>query len=229
MAEAGLASRRAGEQIILAGRVRVDGQVVRTLGIKVDPSQERVTVDGEAIQAKRKLYIALNKPRGCVCSRNDPQGRRTINDFLPKEWNDLYSVGRLDWDSEGLILLTNDGQFCLRLTHPRYGVRKKYRVTVAGRVEKEVLSRMMRGVLHEGEHLRADKARLLEANNTHSIAELELTEGKNREARRLFETQGLPVNRLQRTQIGQIKLGELPSGKWRTLTKSEIKSLLPEL
>ena len=137
-------------------------------------------------------------------------------------------MGRLDHDSEGLIFLTNDGEFSLRLTHPRYGVRKKYRATVEGRVDGERLRQLTRGLWHQGETLKAEKARLLSANNSNSVVELELAEGKNREVRRLFETQGLEVNRLVRTQIGKIKLGELPSGKWRTLTEPEIKSLLSE-
>ncbi len=137
-------------------------------------------------------------------------------------------MGRLDFESEGLIFLTNDGEFGLRLTHPRYGVRKKYVATVTGRVEPEMLNRMTRGVTDGGETLKVEKARVLSANNSNSVVELELAEGKNREVRRLFETQGLEVNRLVRTQIGKIKLGELPSGKWRTLTEPEIKSLLSE-
>jgi len=124
LADAGVASRRAGEQFILEGRVEVNGQVVRLLGVKVDPVHDKVRVDGKPVQSKRKLYIALNKPKGCVCSRKDEFERPTIYELLPKEWNNLYSVGRLDYDTEGLIFLTNDGQFALRLTHPRYGVRK---------------------------------------------------------------------------------------------------------
>jgi len=138
-------------------------------------------------------------------------------------------VGRLDFDSEGLLFLTNDGQFSLHLTHPRYGVRKKYLATVEGRLAPEALSQFTQGVTHEGEKLKAESARLKSANNSQSLVELELAEGKNREVRRLFESQGLTVRRLQRTQIGRIKLGELPSGKWRTLTEPEIKSLLSKL
>jgi 23S rRNA pseudouridine2605 synthase len=152
--------------------------------------------------------------------------RHTVGNLLPKEWDNLYSVGRLDFDSEGLIFLTNDGEFGLHLTHPRYGVKKKYVVSVSGRVKPEMLERFTRGVLHEGDNLKAERARVLSANNSNSVVELELAEGKNREVRRLFESQGLEVNRLVRTQIGKIKLGELPSGKWRTLTEPEIKSLL---
>ena len=226
LAQAGVASRRAGEQIILAGRVSVNGHPVSELGAKVDPLHDHVTLDGQPVRAKRKIYLALNKPRGLVCSRKDELGRPTIYELLPQEWGHLHSVGRLDFNSEGLLFLTNDGEFSLHLTHPRYGIRKKYRAIVTGRVEPEMLSRFTRGIFFEGEQLKAEKARLLSANNSNSVVELELAEGKNREVRRLFASQGLEVSRLVRTQIGKIKLGELPSGKWRTLTETEIKSLL---
>ena len=229
LAEAGVASRRASEQIILAGRVTIDRQAARELGVKVDPARQRITLDGQPVKAKRKLYVALHKPAGYVCTRSDPERRRTLAELLPKEWTSLYSVGRLDRDSEGLIFLTNDGQFCLQLTHPRYGVRKTYRVTVQGKIEARVLKQLLDGVVHGEELLKAEKARILSANNTQSTVEVELAEGKNREVRRLFESQGLTVRRLQRIRIGPIKLGELPVGKWRTLTEPEIKSLLPKL
>ena len=226
LAEAGVASRRASEQIILAGRVAVNGETVSALGTKVDAAKDHVTVDGKALRPKRKLYVALHKSRGCVCSRKDEHNRQTIYELLPGEWTDLYSVGRLDYNSEGLIFLTNDGEFSLRLTHPRYSVRKKYLATVEGRVAPGVLTLFTRGVWHQGEELKAEKARLVSASRSQSVVELELAEGKNREVRRLFESQGLSVKRLVRTQIGKIKLGELRSGKWRTLTEPEIKSLL---
>jgi len=226
LADAGVASRRAGEQIILAGRVAVNGHVVQVLGTKIDPTRDRVNVDGAPVKLRRKLYVAVNKPRGYICSRHDRAKRRAVGDLLPKEWDNLYPVGRLDYESEGLIFLTNDGEFCLQLTHPRYGVRKKYLATVEGRVEPKVLGELIRGVVHEGERLKAKKARLLSANNSHSVVEVELAEGKNREVRRLFESQGLTVSHLRRTQIGRLKLADLPVGKWRTLTESEIKTLL---
>lgn len=229
LADAGLASRRAGEQIILAGRVSVNSQRVQTLGTRVDPLHDKVTVDGRTVRAKRKLYVALHKPAGCVCSAKDELGRTTIHDFLPKEWQNLHSVGRLDFDSEGLIFLTNDGQFALRLTHPRYGVSKKYVATVEGRVDQAMLGQFTRGVWHAGEKLQALVARLVSASNARSVVELELGEGKNREVRRLFEAQGLTVKRLQRTQIGKIKLGELKPGRWRMLTETEIKTLLQKI
>lgn len=226
LAEAGVASRRASEQIILDGRVSVNGETVRLLGTKVDPLHDSVTFDGKPIRVRRKIYVALNKPSGCVCSRKDERERPTIYELLPKEWGVLHSVGRLDYDTEGLIFLTNDGEFSLRLTHPRYGVRKKYLVTAEGRVDDAILKKFMNGVWHESERLKAERAHLISSGSAQSVVELELAEGKNREVRRMFETQNLSVKRLQRTQIGKIKLGELKLGRWRTLTESEIKSLL---
>jgi len=225
LAEAGVASRRASEQIILAGRVALNGKPVRRLGTKVDPARDRITLDGQPLKARRKLYLALNKPRGYLCTREDTLGRRILADLLPREWDDLYPVGRLDFESEGLIFLTNDGDFCLRLTHPRFGLRKTYRVTLEGRVLPEQVRQMERGVYHDDERLRAERARLLGSNNSCSVLELELREGKNREVRRLCETLGLRVDRLQRIRIGPIKLGELRTGKWRTLSAAEVKSL----
>lgn len=229
LAEAGVASRRASEQAIVAGRVTVNGVVASQLGVKVDPQHDRVAVDGRAVARKRKLYIAVNKPPGVVCTRSGEDDRRKIGDLLPKEWTGLFSVGRLDYQSEGLIFLTNDGDFCLKLTHPRYGIPRIYMAWVEGRVTSEMLKHFTEGVLSAGETLKARRARLISVNNSSSVVELELTEGRNREVRRLFESQNLAVRRLQRVQIGPIKLGQLPVGKWRALTPPEIKSLLPTL
>jgi len=226
LADAGIASRRAGEQMILAGRVAVNGQIITRLGVRVDPVHDNVVVDGRPIKARRKIYVALNKPRGLVCSRNDELGRPTVYQLLPKEWGRLHSVGRLDFNSEGLLFLTNDGELSLRLTHPRYGVRKKYVVTVEGRIEPEMLGRLIAGVWHDGDKLKAQKARLISGGRSQSVVELELAEGKNREVRRMFESVGRTVRQLQRVQIGKIKLGELRLGKWRMLTETEIKSLV---
>jgi len=226
LADAGVASRRASEGVILSGRVAINGETAKELGRKVDPIADKVTVDGKAIRSRRKIYLALNKPKGLLCSKKDELERPTIYDLLPEEWSHLHSVGRLDFNSEGLIFLTNDGQFSLRLTHPRYGVRKKYVTTVEGRIEPEMLRRFIEGVVFEGEKFKAERARLISANSSQSVVELELAEGKYREVRRLFESQARTVKKLQRIQIGKIKLGELPPGKWRTLTETEIKSLL---
>jgi 23S rRNA pseudouridine2605 synthase len=227
LAEAGVASRRASEQIIAAGRVTINGVITSQLGVKVDPRHDRVTVDGHPVTPKRKLYIAVNKPPGVMCTRGKEDDRPKIGDLLPKEWSDLFSVGRLDYQSEGLIFLTNDGDFCLKLTHPRYRIPRIYLASVEGRVAPEMLKKFTQGVMSLGEKLQAQRARLISASNSHSVVQLELMEGKNREVRRLFESQNLSVQRLQRMQIGPIKLGQLRSGKWRVLTATEIKSLLP--
>jgi pseudouridine synthase len=229
LADAGVASRRAGEQFILEGRVAVNGQTVRLLGSKVDPDHDRVAVDGKIVRAKKLLYVALNKPPGCVCSRKDELNRPTIYELLPREWDTVQSVGRLDYHSEGLIFLTNDGQFALRLTHPRYGIRKKYLVNVEGEVTPAMLAQFKQGIFHEGEKLKALAGKIISASRAKSVVELELGEGKNREVRRLFESQALTVKKLQRTQIGRIRLGELKPGKWRTLNAVEIKTLTLDL
>lgn len=226
LADAGVASRRAGEKLILEGRVAVNGQIVNELGAKVEPQRDQVAVDGQPVKSKRKIYLALHKPTGLVCSRNDEYSRPTIYELLPREWGHLHSIGRLDYNTEGLLLLTNDGELSLRLTHPRYGVRKKYLVTVDGQVDEPMLRTLTSGIWHEGERLKAEKAHVISSSRSKSVVELELTEGKNREVRRMFEAQSRTVRRLQRIQIGKIKLGELRPGKWRTLTEPEIKSLL---
>jgi 23S rRNA pseudouridine2605 synthase len=226
LSEAGVASRRAGEQMILAGRVEVNGKAVGVLGTRVDPVHDEVVVDGKPVRAKRKLYVALNKPPKLVCSRKDEFERATVYELLPKEWGHLHSVGRLDYNSEGLIFLTNDGEFSLHLTHPRYGVRKKYVATVEGRVTGEMLGEFTRGVFYLGEKLKAEKTRLISASQSQSVVELDMAQGKYHEVRRLFESQRVTVKRLQRVQIGKIKLGELRPGKWRILTEPEIKSLM---
>jgi 23S rRNA pseudouridine2605 synthase len=226
LAEAGLASRRSGESFIVAGRVAVNGQVVTTLGTQIDPASDQVKLDGALVRPRPKVYVALHKPVGYLCTRRDPHSRRTVARLLPKKWEQLYPVGRLDFDTEGLLFLTNDGEFCLRLTHPRYEMPKTYLTEVEGPLPLERLTAMTRGVEDAGERLRADTARLLRSDNTRSVVELVLHEGKNREVRRLMAALGLEVLHLRRVQIGPIKLGELPSGRWRVLSSSEVSALL---
>lgn len=229
LAEAGIASRRASELFIVEGRVTVNGETVRELGTKIDPARDKVAVDGKSLKPKRKLYVALNKPPGYICTRRDPESRKIISELVPAEWSNLVPVGRLDCASEGLLFMTNDGDFCLKLTHPRYGVRKKYRVIIEGRVDQEMSEKLVKGLVHEGERLKAERVRTLATNNSTTLMEIELAEGKNRELRRMFEVLGRGVIKLQRIQIGPIKLGELRLGRWRTLTDAEIKSLLSNL
>lgn len=225
LAQAGIASRRASEAIILAGRVEVNGRPVTRLGTRVDPAKDVVTVSGKPIQPLSHRYVAVHKPKGVLCTRKDERGRPLLGDLLPPDW-DLKPVGRLDRDSEGLIFATNDGEFALRMTHPRYNVPKVYTVEVKGKVPQTALTQFTEGVEDAGELLRARKATLVSSTRARSIVRIELTEGKNREVRRLFATQKIKVIRLTRVQIGKIKLGELPPGKWRTLTETEIQTLL---
>jgi 23S rRNA pseudouridine2605 synthase len=226
LAEAGLASRRASESLIRAGRVAVNDKIVTTLGLRINPDLDRVKVDGNPVRLRSKLYVALHKPAGYVSTRRDPQSRKTVLDLLPREWARLYPVGRLDYQTEGLMFLTNDGEFCLRLTHPRHAVPRKYIAEVQGPIALENLARLTRGIEDCGEQLRAESARLLRSNNLRSRIELVLREGKNREVRRLLAAIGLEVLHLRRVQIGPIKIGELPPGRWRVLTRAEIRALL---
>ncbi len=226
LADAGVASRRGSEEYIRAGRVTVNGQVATELGVRMDPLHDEVQVDGQKVEPLKKLYVALNKPVGYTCTRDDAHAAHKIGELLPAEWTSIYSVGRLDRESEGLLFLTNDGEFCLRLTHPRYAVRKIYRAVVAGMVTPEIIAAFREGVESDGESLRIEEGRVLSATRGESVVELELTEGRNREIRRLFGSASMEVLQLQRTQIGPIKLGELKPGRWRTLTPEEVKTLL---
>ena len=221
-----MASRREGERLILAGRVTVDGQIVRLLGTKVDPARNKVALAGRPIKPLAKRFVALNKPPKFLCTRHDTHARRTVFDLLPADWGHLFTIGRLDADSEGLILLTNDGEFCQRVSHPSHGLLKTYRVILAKRLEPKMLKELTLGLHDKGDFLKAKNVRLLSANNTRSEAELVLAEGRNREVRRMFKALGFRVLRLQRVAVGPVRLGELPPGKWRTLSRVEIESCL---
>jgi 23S rRNA pseudouridine2605 synthase len=226
IAEAGLASRRAAERLMREGRVWVNGEPAREPGLKVEPGRDRVLVDGQPVEPRRRITVALHKPRGYVCSRvRQTPKQRLVGDLLPAEWQDLYPVGRLDRDSEGLLLLTNDGALCLRLTHPRYGVVKTYRATVVGKLTPPAAEALCAGVHDAGEVLRARRVRVLSANASHSVVELDLTEGRRHEVRRMFRALGLEVERLVRLRLGPLRLGELPPGRWRVLTPAEVAAL----
>ena len=226
ISEAGICSRREAEELIQKGRVYLNGVKCTTLGTKVIPEQDRVTVDGILIKPRRKLYLALHKPANVSCTCKDPQERTTVLDLPPAEMHHVYPVGRLDYDSEGLLLLTSDGEFCQKITHPSRGVNKIYYVEIQGPIQKDIISKMLHGVKHEGDFLRASGVKILRSNNTRSCLEITLKEGKTREIRRMLDTLGQVVLTLRRIQIGPIKLDKLPLGKWRILTKTEIKLLL---
>jgi 23S rRNA pseudouridine2605 synthase len=225
LAAAGIASRRECEQLILEGRVEVDHQVVTELGTRVDPQRQEVRVDGEALPRPKLVYFAVNKPVGVVSTSRDPAGRPRVIDLLPPNSPRVYCVGRLDISSEGLILVTNDGELANGLTHPRHGVEKIYHVQVAGQVEPEVLAQLHRGMhLAEG-FAHAKHVRIKSRRKRSSILEMILDEGRNREVRRLLARVGHKVQRLKRVAVGPVRLGEMPAGAVRPLTKKEIQSL----
>jgi 23S rRNA pseudouridine2605 synthase len=221
LARAGVASRRAAESLIEAGRVRVNGEVVRELGTKIDADHDRVEVDGRAVVVPAVEWVALNKPRGFVCTRSDPQGRRTVYDLLPPEMRSLFTVGRLDADSEGLLLLTNDGDAANRLLHPRYGVRREYVAIVEGRPDAATVARLERGVELEDGPARAEAVSLGESD-AGVIVTLTLAEGRKREVRRMLAAVGHPARALRRVRYDAIVLGALEPGRWRRLGPREI-------
>jgi 23S rRNA pseudouridine2605 synthase/16S rRNA pseudouridine516 synthase len=228
LANAGVASRRVAEQLIVEGRVRVNGVVVTELGSRIDPETAIVDVDGTAIQLDQsKRYVMLNKPTGVVSSMKDERGRRDLRDFT-KDWEErLYNVGRLDAETSGLLVLTNDGELAHVLAHPSFGVTKVYIAKVDGRVTPQTIARLTRGVDLEDGPIAADRARLLDASSRGtSLVELTLHSGRNRIVRRMMAEVGHPVIELVRRQFGPLHLGTLPVGRARDLTKVERGALL---
>ena len=225
LAAAGVASRRECELLITEGRVEVDNQVVTELGIRVEPAKQTIHIDGELLPQKKRLYFAINKPEGVVSTARDPSGRPRVIDLAPPDAGRLFNVGRLDMASEGLILVTNDGELANQLTHPRHGVEKTYHVQVAGQPTGETLATLRKGVrLSEGK-AHFVHARIKSRKKNSTILEVVLDEGRNREIRRVLARVGHKVQRLTRVAVGPVRLGELPSGACRPLTPKEIKSL----
>jgi 23S rRNA pseudouridine2605 synthase len=224
MADAGIGSRRYCDQLILRGRVEVNGMKVSELGTKVDPSHQ-VTVDGKLLKPQKHVYWLVNKPKGYLCTNHDPGGRPIVLDLIPHVDERVYTVGRLDDDSEGLILLTNDGDLALKLTHPRYGITKTYIVLVAGIVTDEELQRMTKGVrLSEG-IAKAQRVERIARQGNASLLKIVLSEGKNREIRRMLAKLGHKVMELRREAIGPIRIDRLKRGKCRKLSQVELESL----
>jgi 23S rRNA pseudouridine2605 synthase len=227
LANAGVASRRVAEEMIAAGRVRVNGVVVSELGSRIDPDTDLVDVDGVAVQLDTdKRYVMLNKPTGVVSTMRDERGRRDLREFTADWPERLYNVGRLDADTSGLLVLTNDGDLAHVLAHPSFGVTKVYVAKVDGRVTAQTIARLTRGVELEDGPIAADKARLLDASGDSSLVELTLHSGRNRIVRRLMAEVGHPVVDLVRRQFGPLHLGPLPAGRARELTKLERGALL---
>ena len=225
LAAAGLGSRRQCEEYIREGRVEVDGQIVTELGVRVKPGEQKIRVDGEGLPKTKPVYVALNKPKNALCTNSDPQGRRRALDFIPEDLGRLFPVGRLDQNSEGLILLTNDGALAQRLTHPSFEVPKKYRVQVAGLVDYELVNALKRGVHIAEGVVQADEVVIRSSHKLSSVLEITLTEGKNREIRRMLARVGHKVMQLQRVQVGTIKLSKLAPGDFRRLTSAEVADL----
>ena len=225
LAAAGLGSRRDCEDLIREGRVEVDRRVVAELGTRVDPLKQEIRVDGEPLRQPKRLYFAVNKPEGVVSTSRDPAGRPRVIDLLPTNTPRVFAVGRLDITSEGLILVTNDGELANGLTHPRHGVEKIYQVQVAGQVERDVLTQLHRGMhLAEG-FAHAKHVRIKSRRKRSTILEMVLDEGRNREIRRLLARLGHKVQRLRRIAVGPVRLGDLPVGAVRPLDRNEVAAL----
>lgn len=226
LAAAGVASRRAAEQLIDQGRVEVNGKQVREQGLRIDPETDVVRVDGSRIPPPRRhLYRVLNKPRGVVSTMEDPEGRRDLTEFVQGRER-LFHVGRLDSDTEGLLILTNDGAFAQRLAHPSYEVPKTYLAEVAGVVQQATLQRLRKGIRLEDGPVRPTQVKLVSSHGDKSLVRITVQEGRNRLVRRTMEAVGHPVRRLSRIGIGGVRLGNLAVGETRDLTREELGRLL---
>lgn len=227
LAQSGVASRRKCEELMLEGHVEVDGEIVTRLGTKVDPRTAVIRVDGKRLPPiSPNVYLVLNKPRGVVSTMSDPEGRRTLSDFVADRPERLFHVGRLDTDTEGLILLTNDGDFAQRMGHPSYETDKTYVAEVKGQVTRATARRLLDGVTLEDGPVQVSAFRVVENHGGRSIVELVIHEGRNRIVRRLLDHAGHPVTRLTRTAIGPVRLSGLRRGALRELTRDELGALL---
>jgi pseudouridine synthase len=230
LSAAGIASRRLSEELIVQGRVTVNGETVRELGTKADPAHDEIRVDGRRIKAEqRRRYVLLYKPRGYITTRSDPEGRPTVMDLMKGVKEYVYPVGRLDFDSEGLLLFTNDGELAARLTHPRHEVEKVYQARVRGVPDDHTLERLAKGVTIEGRRtsparLRASEP-IVKESGQQTIVEITIHEGRQRQVRQMFEAVGHPVVRLKRVRIGPIEDPDIPAGHWRELTPQEVARL----
>lgn len=226
LAEAGLGSRRKVEKLILQGKVAVNGKIVKDLSTKVNPKTDIVTVDGKVVEIQPKVYLLYNKPKGILTTLKDERGRTTIYDVLPFKDVRVYPVGRLDRASEGLLLLTNDGELAYRLIHPKYHVPKKYIVTVKGCPSEKELNKLRKGIFlyPEGKTLPCE-IKVIEKDKYETTLEVVLYEGRKRQIRRMFKKIGYPVKRLIRVSMGNLSLKGLPQGHFRFLDKKEVEEL----
>jgi 23S rRNA pseudouridine2605 synthase/16S rRNA pseudouridine516 synthase len=227
LAAAGIASRRASEELIAAGRVAVNGRVVTEAGTRIDPTRDRVAVDGAPVQVDpARRTVLLNKPVGVVSSMRDEQGRRDLREFTARYEERLFNVGRLDQDTSGLLLLTNDGDLAHVLAHPSFGVEKTYVALVRGQVAARTLGRLTRGIELDDGPIAADRARVIGTKRGATLVELTLHSGRNRIVRRMLDAVGHPVQELVRRRFGPVSLGDLAVGATRDLTRAELSGLL---
>jgi len=231
LAHAGIASRRKAEELIVEGHVSVNGKIVKELGTKADAARDEIKVDGKKIRIEKSVYIILHKPKGYLSDVDEGRGKPLALELVPDSER-LYPVGRLDANSEGLLLLTNDGELAHRVTHPRYGHKKEYLALIEGEPDSQALEKMRKGIWYDGEMLRADRAeragkhqRFGNAHVRQSWLKIILHEGKKRQVRHMCAAVGHPVVRLIRTRIGSVELGSLPVGQWRALTPNELAQL----
>ena len=225
LADAGIASRREGERLIQAGRVEVNGRVVTALGVRVEPERDQVRVDGRRVRSvERRAYYLLNKPKGTITSASDPEGRPTVVELLQGVRERVFPVGRLDWSSEGLLILTNDGDLAYRLTHPANHVAKVYRVKVKGSVEEDDLRALRRGLILDGRRTLPARVERI-SGQANSWLEVTLYEGRKNQIRRMLDRLGHRVQKLKRIAIGPIRDRALKPGEWRRLTPDEIRRL----
>lgn len=225
LSRAGAASRREAEALMVQGRVRVNGTVVTTLGAKVDPERDAVELDGRRVELEAPRWVAFHKPAGVLTTRDDPQGRPTVYDRIPPELSTLKYLGRLDMDTEGLLLLSNRGDLMHRLLHPSNEVEREYEVQVVGVPDRATLDRLRQGVELDDGPARARRVKVLRKVGPGCILSLVLVEGRKREVRRMLEAVGHPVRRLVRLRFGPVTLGALSPGDWRDLTPAEVGSL----
>lgn len=225
LAAAGLGSRRHCEEYITAGRVTIDGVVADNLGVRVDPATQKVAVDGERVKLQVKKFYLLNKPKGYLCTNSDPSGRPRVIDLLPEMETRLFSVGRLDENTEGLLLVTNDGELAHRLAHPRFQVERVYRVVVAGHPTGELLEQLQKGLYFAEGKFRLRHAKKVKTQGQSTLLEVVITEGQNREVRRMFARVGHKVMSLQRIQFGPLRLANMEPGEYRPLRPQELDRL----
>ncbi len=225
LSHAGVASRRKAADVIASGRVTVNGNIVTERGAPVDPGSDVIALDGKRIRTETHVYVVLNKPKGYVTTLSDEKGRRTVMDLLPHSKTRLYPVGRLDKDTEGLLLLTNDGELANRLTHPRFGVKKIYSAEVSGEMKPEQIKRLENGIFIEGKRTAPCKIHLLKSGHGFSILRFELHEGRKRQIRCMVRSTGAKVKKLKRISYGGITLKGLPEGACRELTSAETEKL----